>query len=194
MSGTFDISNLTSSLKGGGTRPSQFLVSIFLPTGLGLAGGSEAAKKFQFSCNATKSPSRRVGRINVDFMGRSIPFAGDVEYETWTTSVYNDEDYLTSNLVEDWVNKINSRKSNVRLAASSNPALYKGTAEVTQFNTKGDPLRVYKLYDIFPLNTAELNNNWSDKNRIHEFGVTWEYSWYDIFGISATGLSASDAT
>lgn len=186
---SFDIDQIKSNLQYGGARPTLYMVDITLPTGISLP--SISANKFKFACEATSIPGSSQGTIRIPFMGRLLPYAGDTQFQPWTTTIINDEDFPVRNLIEDWLNSINSRKRNVRLASSSSPSLYKGSATIRQYDRVSNGVREYVMVDCYPTSITPIQLAWGSQNEIERFEVVWEYTWFDIKGSTATSLSDS---
>ena len=87
-----------------------------------------------FLTKATNLPGMTIGEVVVPFRGRSLYIAGDRTFETWTTTIINDTDFLIRNVVERWMNGINVLSDNSGL---ENPADYLVDAFVDQLDRAG---------------------------------------------------------
>jgi hypothetical protein len=108
--------------------------------------------------------------------------AGDRTFEPWQVTVINDEDFLVRNAIEEWSNKINKFRANMRDFSASSPLLYKTTAEVTQFSKTGVPVRYYKFQGIYPEAISSIDLDWNATDSIEEFQVTFQYDWWEVSG------------
>ena len=69
----------------------------------------------------------------------------------------------------------------MRNFGASSPALYKSTAQVTQFSKTGVPLRVYNFVGIFPTEVAAIEMDWA-ADAVSEFTVTFTYDYWEVSG------------
>ena len=92
-----NVSDFISKLKGGGARNNQFKVTMPFP-GYAQVGGE--TESMAFLCTATNLPQSEIGELTVNFRGRPIYMAGDRTFQTWTTTIINDTDFLIRNAIE----------------------------------------------------------------------------------------------
>lgn len=189
--GIFSPDTLISNMQGGGARPTLYTVTIDLPPGLSIAGGQAGVNKFKFSCEATSIPGHSQGTIRIPYMGRLIPFAGDTEFRPWETVLINDDDFVARSMIEDWLNKINARNRNVRLAADSRPARYKASATIEQMDVTERVIRTYRMIDCYPTIATPIQLGWAMQNEVERFQVVWEYTSFDVAGPTAQGMERS---
>lgn len=175
-----NINEFKSQLVGGGARPSLFQVQITNP----ILGAADF--KIPFMVKTATLPSSTVGEIMVPYFGRQVFQGGDREFEPWTVTVINDEDFAVRHAMEAWSNSINSHVSNTRAM----PLDYKSDAIVTQFAKDGTALRVYKFQGMFPTQISEVQVGWELSNQIQEFTVTFRYDLWTIDG-GITGNSVN---
>lgn len=172
----FNINEIRSQLTLGGARSNLFQVTFNNPA------NSIADIKIPFMVRSAQIPESSLGTIEVPYFGRKIKLAGDRTFGDWSVTVINDEDFLIRNAMEEWSSKINSNQTNLRAFGSAAPLLYKSTAEVTQFSKTGVPIRTYKFNGIYPSNITSIDLNWGDTDSIEEFGVTFQYDWWEVSG------------
>lgn len=172
----FNVNEIRSQLTLGGARQSLFQVTIQNPA------NSVADIKIPFMVRTAQIPSSDLGIIEVPYFGRRIKLAGDRVFGDWTVTVINDEDFLIRNALEEWSNKINSLQGNLRTFGAASPLLYKANAQVTQFSKTGVPIRTYQFNGIFPSSIAPIDLDWSATDQIEEFGVTFQYDWWEVSG------------
>ena len=173
---SLNINNLKANLRYGGARPTLFQVQVHNPV------DAISDLKAPFMIQATSLPLWMVGRIDVPYMGRRLPFPGDREFEPWNIEVLNDEDFLVRNAFETWNNMLNTLEGNVRNASSSEAGAYQSTATVTQFSKTGDRLRTYEFLNVWPMMVGEIQLAWAAQNQIEIFPVTLAYDSYRVQG------------
>ena len=84
-----NINDFKSALSDGGARANQFQVVFNAPSGVG-----QFQAKTSFFIRTAELPGSSVGELAIPFRGRNIYLACDREYETWTTTVLNDVDFM----------------------------------------------------------------------------------------------------
>ena len=124
-----NINDFKAVLKGGGARGNQFSVTMPFP-GFAAVGGE--TRTMSFLCKATNMPGMTLGEVLVPFRGRQMFIAGDRTFEAWTTTVFNDTDFLLRNAFERWMNGINALSDNSGL---ENPSDYQVDAFVDQLDS-----------------------------------------------------------
>lgn len=172
----FSITDIKSQLQFGGARPTQFQCRIFNPA------NSVADIKSQFMIEASQIPSEIIGQVEVRYFGRAIKLAGDREYDTWTVTIMNDEDFLVRNALEEWTNAINGRETNLRGFGGASDSLYKSQAQVVQFSKTGQIVREYEFDGIFPVEISPIDLDWNATNQIEKFTVTFAYDMWRLVG------------
>lgn len=187
----FKINDFKKNLTYGGARPSLFQVELSLPTQLGDAvnngvdgrGLTGVTQKLTFLANATSIPASKVPEIAVPYFGRKVKVAGARDFEPWTVTIINDEDFLVRKALEHWMAAINGHATNIRNSGvNASPSSYQATGYVKHFS-KGpteNPIRSYKFVNIFPTDVAEIELAWNNVDSIEEFRVTFAYDWWEI--------------
>lgn len=175
---SFNINEMRANLKFGGASPTRFQVSLTSPFSPELAAISP------FMVQATEIPAFSLGAIEVPYMGRKIRVAGDRTFEPWRVSVINDEDFKVRNSMERWSNFINGMSGNLNTTGGAEPNRYKTNAEIRHFSKANDqtPIRVYRMYGVFPTDIAGIDLDWSATNQYESFGVTLSYDWVEVVG------------
>ena len=85
----FKVTDFKSNLKGGGARPSLFYADLDAAfTKLGIP----FPNKSQFLIKGTTIPASTLGTYEVFFHGKSVKVAGDRTFDTWDTTIINDEE------------------------------------------------------------------------------------------------------
>ena len=176
----FNLSEFKSkTLKHGGARPSLFRVIFDYPTNI-----VDPPTKASFLVKATTIPASTIGSYDVYYHGKAIKVAGDRSFDTWDTTIINDEDFGIRNTLENWMgsiadHKLNTRKKEVFTNEEGDQAKYKSTLKVSQFSKAGENLRTYIFTGAWPSALSTINLDWSTASEIEEFTCTWVYdSWH----------------
>jgi len=175
----FDISQfIQNGLIYGGARPSLFQIQVS-------SGGLEnlmpldtsGVAKFSYACQATELPPARIGEIHVPYFGRTIKVAGQQEFDDWTVTVMNDEDFLVREMFEAWDNSINSIQSNVR-QSGLNTENYKADFSIYQYGKDGNIIRAYTMIGAWPKTVGPIQLSWDSKNQVETFQVSFAYDYW----------------
>lgn len=198
----FNINNFKNNLTFGGARPSLFEVQMTLPLNLvapadGVTDGAltspgDFARKISFMCKATSIPASTIQPIEVSYFGRKVKVAGNRQFEEWSITVINDEDFMIRRGFETWLAAINGHESNLKNAgASSSPSSYQVEAVVKHFakNNSTLPIRVYMLQNVFPTAVSSIELDWGTENEIEQFTVQLQYDYWTVLGTPPTGSS-----
>ena len=172
----FRISDMTGALRFGGARPTLFQVELTSPF------DSTLNQIAPFMVQSTQIPGSSIGAIEVPYFGRKIKVAGDRTFEPWQVNVMNDEDFRVRHAIETWHNRINSLRDNAMSTSSSAPATYKSQADVKQFGKRGEVIRTYRFYGIFPTDISTIDVDWNATDTIETFSVAFSYDWHEIVG------------
>lgn len=177
---SFSVNEFKSRLTYGGARPTLFQVQLSNPI------APLANIKIPFMVKTASLPSSTVGSIIVPWMGRQVKYGGDRQFEDWTVTVINDEDFQIRNALEAWSNNINTHVSNMRAL----PQNYKSDARVIQYGKDGRILRAYKFQGLFPINISDIPLAWEQQDTIEDFTVTFQYDVWTVDG-GITGKSTT---
>ena len=176
----FSVTKFKAGLKHGGARPSLFKVIFEYPSGI-----INPPTKASFLVKATTIPASTIGSYDVFYHGKAIHVAGDRTFDTWDTTIFNDEDFGIRDTLEYWMAAISDHSLNTRDKDKFPPndkveggnASYKSTLKVTQFSKGGEELRTYKFIGAWPSALSTINLDWGTQE-IEEFTCTWLYdSW-----------------
>ena len=168
-----NINDFKAVLKGGGARANQFSVNMPFP---GYAGVGGESRVMSFLCRATNLPGMTLGEVAVPFRGRSLYIAGDRTFETWTTTIMNDTDFLIRNAMERWMNGINALSDNSGL---ENPSDYQVDAFVDQLDRAGSVIKSYTFRGLFPTTMANIDLAYDTNDAVEEFEVTYRYQFFE---------------
>ena len=187
----FAVTEFKSNLKHGGARPSLFRVEFQYPSKV--LPKPSPPNQAAFLVKATTIPASTIGSYDVFYHGKAIHVAGDRSFDTWDTTIFNDEDFGIRKTLENWMNsisnhKLNTRNKNIFNTAEGDSAKYKSTLKVRQFSKSGEELRVYEFIGAWPSALSTINLDWSSQE-IEEFTCTWMYdSWFVSAATSASNL------
>ena len=188
----FNLSEFKSkTLKHGGARPSLFRVIFDYPTNI-----PDPPTKASFLVKATTIPASTIGSYDVFYHGKAIHVAGDRTFDTWDTTIFNDEDFGIRKTLESWMGSIADHKLNTRKKetfenmSEGDQAKYKSTLKVIQYSKAGEELRAYEFKGAWPSALSTINLDWATASEIEEFTCTWVYdSWHTKDGANAPTFS-----
>ena len=171
----FSISKFKSNLKQGGARPALFTVELKYPTGV-----NNPTIPSRFLVKGTSIPASTIGTYDVFYHGKAIHVAGDRTFETWDTTIINDEDYGIRISLEKWMDLVAGHKLNIRRAdtfdsSEGENASYKKSIKVTQYSKTGEHLHHYHFLGAFPTTLSAIALDWATASEIEEYTVTWTY-------------------
>ena len=167
------ITDFTAVLAGGGARANQFQVTMPFP---GYAAQGGETRVMSFLCRSTNLPGQTLGEVAVPFRGRQLYIAGDRTFDTWTTTLMNDTDFLLRNAMERWMNGINALSDNSGL---ENPSDYQVDAFVDQLDRAGSVIKSYTFRGLFPLTIANIDLAYDTNDAVEEFEVTYRYQFFE---------------
>ena len=167
------INDFKAVLAGGGARANQFQVTMPFP-GFAAAGGE--TRVMSFLCRTTNLPGMTLGEVPVPFRGRQLYIAGDRTFETWTTTIMNDTDFLIRNAMERWMNAINALSDKSGL---ENPSDYQVDAFVDQLDRAGEAIKSYTFRGLFPQTIAPIELAYDTNDAVEEFEVTYRYQFFE---------------
>ena len=185
----FSVTKFKTSLQHGGARPSLFKVIFDYPSGISLGNTTSAS----FLVRATTIPASTVGSYDVFYHGKAIHVAGDRTFDTWDTTIFNDEDFGIRDTLEYWMaaisdHSLNTRDKTVFNTSEGDVAKYKSTLQVQQLSKAGKELRTYIFKGAWPTSLSTINLDWSSQD-IEEFTCTWTYDSWKVKKLPHTGSS-----
>ena len=190
----FNVNKFKASLKHGGARPSLFKVIFDYPSGI-----TEPPIKASFLVKSTTIPASTIGSYDVFYHGKAIKVAGDRTFDTWDTTIINDEDFGIRNTLENWMgaisdHKLNTRDKRIFNTSEGDVAKYKSTLKVIQYSKGGEELRAYVFKGAWPSALSTINLDWATQE-IEEFTCTWMYdSWHTKDGANAPAAAGPPFT
>ena len=171
----FSVTKLKSNLLKGGARPSLFQVELLFPQ---VAGIKQPTIKSKFLVKGATIPASTIGTHDVYFHGRAVRVAGDRTFDTWETTIINDEDYGIRIAIEQWMDLISEHKLNIRnksfTTKEGEGADNKQSLKVTQFSKTGKDIHHYHFLGAFPTALSTIALDWGTQE-IEEYTCTWTY-------------------
>ena len=164
------IDDFKSNLIGGGARANQYRVIMSTPPAI--ATGLDV-NRASFLVKATSLPGQTISEIEVQFRGRQLYLAGDRTFETWTTTIINDTDFMVRNAMERWMNGINDLDENTGL---TNVSDYTAQVTVEQLDRDDNILKSYVLKNCWPTAVTPIELSYDTVSDIETFDVTWRYT------------------
>ena len=174
-----NIDDFKANLIGGGARANQFRVTVTPPSGIAIGLDTRRAS---FLVTASILPASTLGEIAVPFRGRNIYVSGDRPApDTWSTTFYNDTDFMIRTAMERWQNGINDFANNTGVIA---PSDFQTDLQVEQLDRDDTILKTYILRNCFPVSIGaiELSNDAVDA--IETFTVNWKYTHLEASGVN----------
>ena len=168
------IDDFKANLIGGGARANQFRVTITPPPGIAI--GLDV-RRASFLVTASRLPESTLGEVAVPFRGRNIYVAGDRPApETWTTTFFNDTDFMVRNAMERWHNGINNFADNTGV---TNAADYQTDLFVEQLDRDDTILKTYIFRSAFPVSVGQIDLTNEETTTIETFEVQWRYQHFE---------------
>ena len=193
----YNLNAIRRALVGGGQRTNLVDIQITLPTGADfiLDGFNNPLETFDNTmlilCKAGSIPASSLGEIQVPYMGRKVKVPGDRTFETWDTTVMNDENFSIRHALERWSEAIEPHQGSVvaqggdrRLVAGAGAASdtglgsAKGIGLVRTYKHGGEPSAIYRFDGLWPMTIAAMDMDWDTTDTIQEYQVTWNYDWW----------------
>jgi hypothetical protein len=179
---------------GYGLRPNLFKVTI--PDGSGIGsfdGTSELNNSFSFLCRSAGIPAASIGTVEVPFRGRVIKLPGDRTFESWTVTVFADEELVVRGYFEKWLDKLNEHRSGAGYTENYQRILkvdqYKRGTGNTGSDNIDDPhniIRTYSFINAFPTNISQIDLSYDNNNSIAEYTIEFQYDWWESAGSGDT--------
>ena len=174
-----NIAYFKANLIGGGARANQFRVTITPPPGIAI--GLDV-RRASFLVTASQLPASTLGEIPVPFRGRNIYVTGDRPApEPWTTTFYNDTDFMVRNAMERWHNGINDFANNTGVTAAAD---YQTDLFVEQLDRDDTVLKSYIFRSAYPTGIAAIDLSSEEAGALETFEVTWRYQHFEPSGVS----------
>ena len=181
---------LNIGLQFNGARPSRFICSV-TPPAISIPGTS--LQKFQYTCKSANVPEATIGTVEQGYMGRKLKFSGDRTWQDWEVTVILDEDYVTRDMFESWMDNINAVEDNVMSdtvkSLGNGYTGYKGSIDIMHLSQQNNdiPIGHYNLVGAWPTMIGPIQLSWDNQNQISEFTVRFAYD--DCRKVTANPIS-----
>jgi len=173
------IDDFKANLIGGGARANQFRITITPPPGIAI--GLDV-RRTSFLVSAAAIPAIDMAFIPVPFRGRNVFYPGDrPDPGDWSTTFYNDTDFMIRNAMERWSNGINDFANNTGL---TNPADFQTDLQIEQLDRDDTILKTYILRNCFPTSISAIALSSAQADAIETFDVTWKYTHLEASGVN----------
>ena len=174
-----NIDDFKANLIGGGARANQFRVTITPPPGIAI--GLDV-RRASFLVTASQLPASTLGEIPIPFRGRNIYVSGDRPApEPWSTTFYNDTDFMVRNAMERWSNGINDLADGTGVIA---PSDYQTDLLVEQLDRDDTVLKQYIFRNAWPITVAQIDLTSDAATAIEEFEVSWRYQHFEASAVN----------
>jgi len=174
-----NIDDFKANLTGGGARANQYRVTITEPPGIAI--GLDV-RRTSYLVTAASLPALTLTEIAVPFRGRSIYIAGDREFgDAWTTTFYNDTDFMIRTAMERWQNGINDLADNTGVVA---PSDYQTDLTVEHLDRDDVVLKSYIFKNAWPTGVDAIELTSGAAAEIETFSVTWRYQHFEASGVN----------
>jgi len=173
------IDDFKANLIGGGARANQFRITITPPPGIAI--GLDV-RRTSFLVTTAAIPDIAMNFIAVPFRGRNIQYPGDrSDPGDWTTTFYNDTDFMIRNAMERWQNGINDYANNTGVTS---PADYQTDLFIEQLDADDTILKTYIFRNAYPLTIGAVELTSAEAGEIETFPITWRYQHFEPSGVS----------
>lgn len=180
----FNAAAFRSHMKYGGARPNLFKVTLTIP-----GGNNETDEAFSFLCKSAQLPGMQVGQATAKYFGRTVKFAGDREFEDFTVTLYNDEDFKVRNALESWQNRMNLIDHNTQsIDGMCDQSTFYVDMTVQQMGKDGGlcgshgdgngGLKTYTLKNAWPVRIDQIALDYGSNDQIEEYQVTFTYDYF----------------
>ena len=174
-----NIDDFKANLIGGGARANQYRVTVTPPPGIAI--GLDV-RRTSYLVTAASLPDMALTSIPIPFRGRQIFIAGDREFGTeWTTTFYNDTDFMIRNAMERWSNGINDLANNTGVVA---PADYQTDLTVDHLDRDDTILKTYIFRSAWPTNVSAIALTNDNQAAIETFDVSWRYQHFEASAVN----------
>ena len=173
------IDDFKANLIGGGARANQFRITVTPPPGIAI--GLDV-RRTSFLVKAAAIPSIEMAFIPVPFRGRNVFYPGDrPDPGDWSTTFYNDTDFMIRNAMENWSNGINDFANNTGL---TNPADFQTDLQVEQLDRDDTILKTYIFRSAWPVTISAIELTSEAADALEEFECTWRYQHFEASGVN----------
>jgi hypothetical protein len=153
---------------------------------------SDMKKLAGYTIKAANLPASTIGVVEVPFRGRMLKIAGDRTFEPWTITINNDTAFRLRSAFEKWMECIQLYEENATaLGYGTSPfggtgggstavdyLNYMSNMKVTQLDRRGNAIRTYQFYQVWPSNVAAIDLDFGSNDAIEEFTVELQVQYW----------------
>ena len=181
----FAISEFKSNLRGGGAKASLFQVELNYPSVV-----SSPTTSARFLISGASIPASTISTYDLFYHGKAIKVASDKSYETWQTTIINDEDFGVRKAIEQWMELLANKDLTTRSSfggtkKEGNIADYKQDLIVDQYSESGKIIQTYKFLGAFPTALSSIELGWENPV-MQTYTCTWTYDCWEHGGSLST--------
>jgi len=122
---------------------------------------------------------QQIGTAN--YMGRQYKYPADRTFNDWNITVYNDGAYTLRKAFEQWLNSINTYKTNIGPNAMNSVMTDWYVSPLTR---EGNVITTYKFVGCWPSTIGEISLDMAPSSEPSSFQVTMSYQYYEIANIT----------
>jgi len=162
------INQFKANLIGAGPRANRF--EIFIP---------RAGNKIQFLCKTASLPAQTIATTDMKWKGLTIKLAGDRTFADWTVGIYNDTDWSARSAIEDWMEDIVAKASNI------GPVGYEymvDKATVSQLGRDDSVIATYEFFNMWPNSVGEVVLDSEGGDAVETFDTIFSFSHFERAG------------
>lgn len=174
----FEVNQFRSQMALDGARPNLFQVTMQFPSALVPGGAADASRKLSFHARSAQLPGATIGAIPIQYFGREVKLAGNRTFQDWTLTIFNDEDFVTRNAIEQWMASLNSHTGNLRAGNARSSFTYGVDAIVQQYAKTGEVIKTYKFVGMWPTDLSPIDLDWGSNDTLEEYTCTWAYQYW----------------
>ena len=183
----FSVTKFKANLKHGGARPSLFKVEFQYPSTI--TTRPNPPDQASFLVKSTTIPASTIGSYDVFYHGKTIHVAGDRTFDTWDTTIINDEDMAARSNIIAWMRNLagtlQGNRDSVFGGSSKVLASSEGDATVVQMGLDGAAKQSWKVHQMWPTELGEIALDWSS-DAIEEYTVAFAYDYWSHGTLTST--------
>lgn len=143
--------------------------------------GSWPGEVMAFTCKAASLPQDTFSKIAVPFFGREVGFHGKRQYQDWSTTINNTNNFELYRALWEWHRLMNDQKDNVSVTTNEND--FKTDLLIMLNDATGTTndkrTAAVKLCGVWPISVGEIQLDW-ESDQIASVQVTWSYDWSEM--------------
>jgi hypothetical protein len=170
-------------------RPNQFQVEFNIPTDVG--GLEDEKRRMCYLCKSALIPQSTIGQVDLFYRGRAYHEAGETEFQPWTATFINSNDFAIRNAFEQWSAFISHRND---VGGTTDVSRYKADITVKHLDRNGEVRRKYVLIGAFPQDIGQIQLSYDTNNAVEEFDVTFVYDYFVVKNPTADEMESGAFT